>query len=676
MNPVIYHNLNVNATSIPLSTFISIWDTTLVSSGGSLDTLVVKLPLISTGTYNFIVDWGDGTNNTIVAWDDVNVSHSYPTEGVYKITITGIINGWQFANTGDRLKLLSILQWGPLQLGDVGDYFWGCENLDLSYVSDVLNLSATTSLYRAFYQCVNITTINNINKWNTSTITTLNRTFDRCINFNDNIGNWDTSNVTIMENVFMSASKFNNGDNVSIGEWNTSKVTTFKNMFGSDSFTGYMIFNQYIGDWDTSQCDDMSFMFFRNPKFNQDIGTKKVTKTGVPYLAWDTKNVTTMASMFSSNGINMPQGNFNNNESSSINNWNTTLVTTMRFMFHSQTKFNQPLGTKQVDFTGGTNYIAWDTQNVTDFAFMFYAHTDQKISGVFNNGGSGKIGNWNTSKATTMLAMFCNQPFFNQNIGTSIVNPGTFSYLAWDTILVNDMSFMFFNSITDGAFDNGGNFSIGFWDTSKVTTMKQMFTGAPFFNQNIGPRTVTGLRITPYTSWDVGLVTHFGYMFYGYPFPRNMSIFNNAGGTPQGGSNSIQNWNTVSAIEMYNMFSNNLTFNRPLSWNTSAVTNMSAMFRNAIGFNRHLGALNVSAVTTFGSNTDLTDQFMAFKTFNNYSYDNYDKTLIEWATRPVLPNKVISFGTAKYSAAAIAARSILTSSPNNWTIIDGGQIIL
>jgi hypothetical protein len=40
----------------------------------------------------------------------------------------------------------------------------------------------------------------------------------------------------------------------------------------------------------------------------------------------------------------------------------------------------------------------------------------------------------------------------------------------------------------------------------------------------------------------------------------------------------------------------------------------------------------------------------------------------------VLPNEAINFGTTKYSSAAVAARAILTSAPNNWTIIDGGQI--
>ena len=708
-NSVLQHALNIENN--PVRSFISTWNTSLVSTGSSAANQI-KLPLTSTGVYDFIVDWGDGTQSYGGYYLDPAMTHTYAVPGKYKITISaqtenfdfqsfesrvasqnGIfeasnclsgnfnnllsfnsIIGFQFANSGDRLKLLSIQQWGPLQLGNSNDYFWGCENLSLSNVSDVLNLSKTTSLYRAFYQCTNLTKINNINKWDTSTITTLNRMFERCINFNDNVGNWNTSNVTDMQNVFASASKFNNDDNNSIGQWDTSKVTTFSYMFGSDSFTGYMVFNQYIGDWNTSNCLNLSYMFFRNPKFNQDIGTKIVKKNGITYLGWDIKNVTTLLSMFSSNGVNIPPGEFNNNNSPNIGNWNTSSVTTFQWTFNTQSNFDQNIGTKEVDFPGGINYIAWDTQNVTSFYAMLYAHPSRK--GVFNNGGSGKIGNWNVSNATTMAAMFINQPLFNQNIGTSQVTVGASTYLAWNTVLVTDMSFMFYNSVTDAVFNNGDSSSIGFWDTSKVITMTQMFTGAPFFNQNIGPRVVTDLRIIPYTSWDVGLVRTFNYMFYGFNFPRNMHTFNNAGGTLQGGSNSIQSWNTISATNMSYMFTNNVAFNRPIAWNTSTVTNMTSMFKNAIGFNQNLSALNVSAVTTFGSNTDMTDQFMTLKTFNNFSYQNYDALLIGWASRPVLPNKIISFGTVKYSAAAIAARLVLTSSPNNWTIIDGGQIIL
>ena len=40
------------------------------------------------------------------------------------MTITGLVRGWRFANSGDRLKLTNISQWGPLQLGNDGGYFW------------------------------------------------------------------------------------------------------------------------------------------------------------------------------------------------------------------------------------------------------------------------------------------------------------------------------------------------------------------------------------------------------------------------------------------------------------------------------------------------------------------------------------------------------------------------
>jgi surface protein len=63
-------------------------------------------------------------------------------------------------------------------------------------------------------------------------------------------------------------------------------------------------FNQYIGDWDTSSAISISWMFARNPKFNQDISTKQVPLlkedgtidtnedgTAKTRTAWDVSNV-------------------------------------------------------------------------------------------------------------------------------------------------------------------------------------------------------------------------------------------------------------------------------------------------------------------------------------------------------------------------------------------------
>ena len=40
--------------------------------------------------YNFTVDWGDGTVNTVTSFDDINATHEYATTGTYNITIRGL----------------------------------------------------------------------------------------------------------------------------------------------------------------------------------------------------------------------------------------------------------------------------------------------------------------------------------------------------------------------------------------------------------------------------------------------------------------------------------------------------------------------------------------------------------------------------------------------------------
>jgi len=91
------------------------------------------------------------------------------------------------------------------------------------------------------------------------------------------------------------------------------------------------------------------------------------------------------------------------------------------------------------------------------------------------------------------------------------------------------------------------------------------------------------------------------------------------------------------------------------------------MFRFAGNFNQPIGNWRVSSVTNF-------TEFMSSKTNADYSVENYDALLNGWASRPVVSGRSINFGTIKYSAAASASRAILTSAPNSWTIVDGGQV--
>ena len=591
--------------------FVSVWDTSR-TSGGSSTATQIRLPLISTGSYNLIVNWGDGSTDIITTWNQAQTTHTYASAGVYQVTITGTINGFRFANTGDRLKLLSIFRWGTgFRLGATDQHFYGCDNLDLSEVEDVLNLEGVTSFSRLFQACTRLTTVNRMNEWNVSQVNSLSNTFIDSPNFNTNISNWDTSNVTTMLNCF--------------------GINTVLGIPGK--------FNQDISKWNTSKVITMSSMFFNQINFNQDIGTKLVTnQNGTTYVAWDISNVISVASML---GVVMGSftGSFNNGGSPTIGNWNTSKVNAMTTLFQRQPNFNQDVGTKVVTVSDSP-YVAWDTSNVTSMSFMFNSTI---VDGVFNNGGSPTIGNWNTSKVNTMQTMFQGQTYFNQDIGTKIVSVSGSSYVAWDISNVTTIISLFNCTRNDGVFNNSGSPTIGNWNTSKVNNMAQVFTGQPYFNQNIGTRQVTVSGLT-YSAWTVSAVTNMAYMFFTYnPITtgRLAGSFNNSGST------SINNWDT------------------------RKVTSMQDMFNYQTGFNQPINNWNISGVTIFNS-SGTTLGFMLGKTFNDYSTTNYDALLVGWASRSVKPNLLIDFGTIKYTSAATAARAVLTSAPNNWTIVDGG----
>jgi len=258
---------------VPENAFISVWNTS--KPGPSLDDQV-RLPLEEVGEYNFTVDWGDGNNSEITNWDDANKTHTYPSDGVYTINITGKIIGWRFNYGGDKDKLLEIKQWGSLRLGNSGGYFYGCSNLNIT-ATDILDLTGTTDLSFAFRQCSTLDTVPSMNSWDVSNVEDMNFMFFYANKFNQDIGNWDVSSVTTMSSMFSGANKFNQY----IGNWDVSSVTTMRSMFGSA-----YDFNQDISSWNVSKVEDMSYMFFGADAFNQDLST------------WNISSVTDMTGMF------------------------------------------------------------------------------------------------------------------------------------------------------------------------------------------------------------------------------------------------------------------------------------------------------------------------------------------------------------------------------------------
>jgi len=101
-------------------------DTTKTGGTGTAATHF-KLPLTVAGVYNFSVDWGDGQSDTITAWNDAAVDHTYAAGGVYTVTILGQCTVWSFNNAGDKLKVLRVLNWGEAVTSTLD--FYGCTNL-------------------------------------------------------------------------------------------------------------------------------------------------------------------------------------------------------------------------------------------------------------------------------------------------------------------------------------------------------------------------------------------------------------------------------------------------------------------------------------------------------------------------------------------------------------------
>jgi len=343
-------------TTLYTSSFRSTW---LTSSPNQ----TIILPLVSSGNYNFNVNWGDGVTEIVTTASQG--LHTDSTTGTYSITITGQIEGWNFGQSpSSRTRIISIQEWGPLNIGNLGSSFYGCSNLDLSGVSDTLDLTGITNLVAMFQSCINLTTIQNLNLWNVSSVTMMSEMFAFCDKFNQDISSWDVRSVTNMYSMFLRCNSFNQP----LDSWDVSSVTNMTDMF-FDCF----YFNQSLNSWDVSSVTNMSWMFSGCQDFNQ------------PLNSWDVSLVTNMEGMFFRCSL------FNQ----SLNSWNVSSVTTMYRMFYECSVFNQPLN-------------LWNVNSVTNMSGMFKGCLD------FNR----SLNSWNVCLVNNMTSMFQYCQNYDQDIST------------------------------------------------------------------------------------------------------------------------------------------------------------------------------------------------------------------------------------------------------------------
>ena len=131
-------------------------------------------------------EWGDGHCDRVTACTQATHRYSPPERKhrMYTVTIQGLIVGWRFGDSrsdvdrsgGCRNNLLTITQWGCLQLGNKGAYFKGCKQVKCG-ARDALDLKETTNL-RSMFEGVSSFT-SDLSAWQTGQVIDMHRMFSR-----------------------------------------------------------------------------------------------------------------------------------------------------------------------------------------------------------------------------------------------------------------------------------------------------------------------------------------------------------------------------------------------------------------------------------------------------------------------------------------------------------------
>jgi surface protein len=186
------------------------WETT----GGNQ---TLSLPLMNGQAYDFEIAWGDGLTGKYTASNLTTASHLYVDTGTYQIRVWGTFPQISFNNTGNKLNLLSIDQWGSIEWKSFANAFRGASNLDV-LAEDIPHMAEVTGM--AYMFAGTAVSSGNFVGWDTSNVVDMSYLFQNATKFNQPLGSWEVSNVTTMQNMFNGASVFDQN----LSNWQLSSI--------------------------------------------------------------------------------------------------------------------------------------------------------------------------------------------------------------------------------------------------------------------------------------------------------------------------------------------------------------------------------------------------------------------------------------------------------------------
>lgn len=274
----------------------------------SIDGESITLPLPQregtsglTMTYDFMVDWGDGTTpDHITTYNQAERVHSYSTAGDYQISITGSMPYWNFGdsigNSTSRNQIISLDDAGNVGFGSVGresfmGMFYRCENLTSVALFDTSAGTHFGSMFR------NTPSLTSIPQFDTSSGTNFTMMFQN--SGIETIPTLDTSAGLDFSLMFAHANNL-----TSVPALNTSLGTNFSSMFYScDSLNSVSLL-------DTSNGENFTSMFYECgalneiPFLNVSSGTNFGTMFGyTPVLAQGALNGTRYSIQYLNNNL-------------------------------------------------------------------------------------------------------------------------------------------------------------------------------------------------------------------------------------------------------------------------------------------------------------------------------------------------------------------------------------
>jgi len=657
--------------------FVSDWKTNNTGVSASNQ---ITIPTTSSGIYNCLVEWGDGNDDTITTFNDPAWTHTYSIAGTYPVKITGIFRGFRFNDTGDKLKLLNISEWGILQFAaDNAQFFYGCKNLTIT-ATDIPDLSGITNMESALRDCDEIVDIPNLSQWDFVGKTNLGFMLANNLKFNGSFDGIDISTVQTLQSFVADNPEFNQSFN-SLNFASAINVSNFARNCPK--------FNQPVDNLDFPNALSLLNFFQNDIVFNQPVPWNMANKTTIQGIldgcfafnqpsvsAWITSNIFIFNQAFRNTALKQD-----------LSAWSfANAIQAIGFLdgvdlgTYNYTKLLKSIALQvinpNVPFSGGNSqyYIdavasraiitgAPNTWAITDggllpsFSSVWKtdnagASNNNQIllplvpSGTYNapadwgDGNEDTITVWNDPTKTHTYAV----------AGTYNVNiTGTIQGLQFEDFSNPHDPLKLLEVLSWGSLKlgNTGNYFRGCSNLTlvNVADVLDLSGTTSLFGMFIQCSSLT--TINNINSWIMSAITSTSFMFA-------TSNFND----------DIDLWNTPVLNNTSGMFSSNPSFNKPILFYFGAVSNAQLMFSFATSFDQDLGSL------------DVTNLQFALNMFNGVTLStaNYDSLLIGWAAQVVKPNVSFNGGNSKYSPAAAAARATLAGAPNNWAIIDGGPV--